>query len=108
VASGAIPVKIIPPTAPSTPVREHQHGSRPDIWPSALSSLPAELRTSIPQTSNASFLDNIAYLQQLLAEKQKICEDRAWKFKFKDKELILRDVVGKAIESLNKFKQIET
>jgi len=37
-------------------------------------------------------------------EKQKECEDNSWKFRFQDKEIILRDVAEKTVFWLNKFK----
>lgn len=49
---------------------------------------------------------NIVELVGLTEKVQKECEERAWKFPFKGRDIILRDVAGKAIYWLKAFKEV--
>lgn len=86
--------------------------SRTNLWEEALSKLSkAEqkaVRSIQANSDNSSILFTAGMIElvTLTREKQRRCEEKAFKFQFRGQEIILRDVAEKVIVYLNKFKAI--
>lgn len=81
-------------------------GNRSDLWGLALESLSKEDKCAVLGMKLDSKLDILRYLYTAARTKQTECEARSWKFKLHDRQIILRDVAGKIIAWIDRFKQI--
>jgi hypothetical protein len=77
-----------------------------DLWADALQTLPDRDRAKIPQSSSDSKLDVLHHLCAVVEQKRDDCERRDWKFDFKGRQIVLRDLAEKIIVCINKFKEI--
>ncbi|KAE9380762.1 hypothetical protein N431DRAFT_477640 [Stipitochalara longipes BDJ] len=82
-----------------------------DLWADALQKLSSDDQEAIQQlrpSSNAQQPPSeiMKELLGLTTKVEKECKAKSFKFRFRDKEIILRDVVGKTVFWLNKFKDV--
>jgi hypothetical protein len=82
-----------------------------DLWKDALQKLSSgdqeavgELEISL--SAQKLFSEKIQELLDLTRKVQDKCQSKSYKFSFKGKEIIMRDVAGKIIFWLNKFKEV--
>ena len=82
-----------------------------DLWKDALQKLSSgdqeavgELKISL--SAQKQFSEMIEELLDLTTKVQDKCQSKSYKFPFKGKEIIMRDVAGKIIFWLNKFKEV--
>jgi ankyrin repeat domain-containing protein 50 len=85
--------------------------SAPDLWSDALETLSEDDQQTIrkiqPAMATRQPLPNAMNdLISMTKAKQHECEEKSYKFRFQGKEIILRDVAGKIVFWLNKFKDI--
>ena len=90
----------------SEPGIESQHASVRDLWGLAIEKLSEENKLAISSIKSDSKLDILQHLRAAATEKQKDCEDKRWKYELNGRQIILRDVAGKIIAWIDKFKQI--
>lgn len=77
-----------------------------DLWAIALGKLTDEEKAAVPTNSSDFKLQTLEDLRIVVAQKRDECEDKSWKFEYKDRQIILRDVAEKIIHGINKFKEI--
>lgn len=77
-----------------------------DLWGLALEGLSSEDKEAISRIKSDSKLDILRHLQAAAVKKQKECENKRWKFNLNGRQIILRDVAGKILVWIDKFKQI--
>jgi hypothetical protein len=92
------------PAAPSAPPAR-------DLWSDALQTLSQDEQQAIQdiqptQATQRPLSTRIEELVSITRTKQEECEKESYKFRFQGKEIILRDVAGKIIGWLNKFKTV--
>lgn len=91
---------------PSGPDNQSQHASVRDLWGLAIGKLSEESKFAISSIKSDSKLDILQHLRAAATEKQKDCEDKRWKYELNGRQIILRDVAGKIIVWIDKFKEI--
>lgn len=95
---------------------------RSDYWNAALSRINDDERKTLEElrlgldplaASSSTPMDGLGvndetpfHLASLAAEKIKRLDDKAWKFRFRGRDIILRDVAGKIVLWLGKFKDV--
>ncbi|PMD29095.1 hypothetical protein L207DRAFT_642687, partial [Hyaloscypha variabilis F] len=112
------------PSSPATLESAHLRNSSPtaipsstnkpqprDLWADALQKLSSEDREVIEglrlgSTIQKPVSESISELLTLTTNVQDECKARSYKIRFRGNEIILRDVVGKTIFWLNKFKEV--
>lgn len=77
-----------------------------DLWAIALGKLTDEEKAAVPTNSSDFKLQTLEDLRIVVARKRDECEDKSWKFEYKGRQIILRDVAEKIIYGINKFKEI--
>jgi len=82
-----------------------------DLWAEALQKLLPEDQEAIQRLQQNSktrrpLSETVQELLGLTTEVQDQCKAKSYKFQFRGKQIIMRDVVGKTIFWLNKFKEI--
>lgn len=79
-----------------------------DLWGRALERLSFQDKEAMLgiMSGSDSKMDILRHLHTAAVTKQSECEKRRWKFEFKGRQIILRDVAEKIIVWINKFKQI--
>lgn len=95
----------------SQQVQEKSESPQTKLWEEALSKLSeveqqAVQSIQVTSDSSAPLTERVIELVALTREKQRRCEMKAFKFRFRGQEIILRDVAEKVIVFLNKFKTI--
>jgi hypothetical protein len=93
---------ILPP--PQTPQPR-------DLWEDAFQKLSSEDQKAVGKlkislNTRRNFSETIQELLDLTTKVQDKCQSKSYKFSFKGKEVIMRDVAGKIIFWLNKFKEV--
>lgn len=97
---------------PTDTVNEASLTSRPqnapvkDLWGLALEELSEENKEAMSHIPSDSKLEVLQHLRTAAVKKQAECESNCWKFEINGRQIILRDVVGKIIAWIDKFKQI--
>lgn len=76
------------------------------LWGLALERLSDEDKKTMSRIKSDSMLDILRHLHTEAVQKQSYCDDRRWKFELNGRPIILRDVAGKIIVWIDKFKQI--
>ncbi len=89
-------------TRPSAPVISNP---LTNLWDVALGKLSDADRQTLHQPSTGASVD-IGGLRRLAAAQRDRCEERRWKFTFRGRELILRDMAAKVLAWLDVFKQV--
>jgi hypothetical protein len=103
-ATGAPSEAIPPPSSiPTPPV--------PDLWLAALEKLSKGeqqlIRKMQPtQPTQRPLSERMEELAGMVREKRSECEEKSYKFRFKEREIILRDVAERIVFWLNKFKEV--
>ena len=88
-------------------IQSQSHATTTDLWTVALESRPDDERAAIITTTASSpDLDILERLSDELKQKRDQCEQGRLKIKFHGQEIIMRDVVDKALVWINKFKEI--
>ncbi|KAI9783442.1 MAG: hypothetical protein M1816_001366 [Peltula sp. TS41687] len=88
------------------------HGVVPDLWAEALRDLSNTEREAMEralvglQKRQESTIDILQQISAMVEQKQEQCVEKRWKFNFNGQVVILRDVAGKVIMWINKFKDI--
>lgn len=82
-----------------------------NLWADALKNLSKDEQQTVQninsgQGSQTTFVLDIEELVQLTRKKQQECEEKAYKFDFQGRKIILRDVAEKIVSWLNKFKNV--
>jgi hypothetical protein len=85
--------------------------SPPDLWDAALQKLSIDDQEAIqklqPNSSTqqpmSEKIDELRVLTSIVQDK---CKAKAYKFRFRGKDIIVRDIAGKIIFWLNKFKEV--
>ena len=77
-----------------------------DLWSLALEKLSVEEKAAVSRIVSNSKLDILQHLRTAAEKKRNDCEDRRWKFEFKGRQIILRDVAEKILVWVDRFKQI--
>ena len=82
-----------------------------DLWKDALQKLSSGDQEAvggleISLSAQKPFSETIQELLDLTTKVQDKCQSKSYKFSFKGKEIIMRDVAGKVIFWLNKFKEV--
>ena len=75
------------------------------LWKSALKELPLEDQTNFAQ-ANVTELDIVDNLIRVVRGKQEESEHKQWKFTLFGTQIILRDIMGKLVGHLKKFRDI--
>lgn len=75
-----------------------------NLWDLALQNFQILNKETVVQ--DTSGLDILKQLQEFVQAKQKLCEARKWKFEYRGRHIILRDVAQKALKWLEIFKQV--
>jgi len=95
------------PDPPLSPVATTQSPSQ-KCWNDALQRLSKDEQQVImrlqPQQADSNFSMDSIVLE--LRTKQQACTENSYKFEFQGRRLILRDVAEKAINWINKFKEV--
>lgn len=88
-------------------VQVSESPTEPDLWQEARAILSDDNRRLLGQLDSLSTGENILLeLQKHALEKQHIAEDKAWKFHFGGRQIILRDIAMKIIGWLRAFQQV--
>jgi hypothetical protein len=106
-----------PSTTSSEPSQPNlSHSSSPtisarDLWSNALQELPNRQQETLREiqhsaTAQQPLSKTLEELISITRRKQEECEKKSHKFRFRGREIILRDIAGKIIIWLNKFKEI--
>jgi len=96
----------------SSPILPRTKTPQPcDLWEDAFQKLSpgdqeAVGRLKISLNTQKPFSETIQELLDLTTKVQDKCQSKSYKFSFKGKEIIMRDVAGKIIFWLNKFKEV--
>ncbi|MCJ1329428.1 hypothetical protein MMC10_006108 [Thelotrema lepadinum] len=78
-----------------------------NLWTTALQSLHPDERTIFDQVGvGAAEPDIISHLLSAAKAKEEECATHQWKFKLFGREIILRDLVAKVVEYIEKFQSI--
>jgi hypothetical protein len=82
-----------------------------DLWTKALKKLPVEDQQTLQRLQptpidKRPFSETIQELLGLTRKVQDKCKAKSYKFRFRGKDIIMRDVAGKIIFWLNKFKEV--
>jgi hypothetical protein len=99
------------PSQPNLPHSSLPATSARDLWSHALQKLPSRQQETIRQiqhsaTTQQPLSKTLEELISITRRKQEECEKKSHKFRFRGREIILRDIAGKIIIWLNKFKEI--
>lgn len=77
-----------------------------DIWAIAFEKLSDEEKAALPHSSSDPKLDILENLRVIVNLKRDECEKKGWKFEFRGRQIILRDVAEKIVFCINKFKEV--
>jgi hypothetical protein len=104
------PAGHIGTSQPTLPSSTNIHPAR-DLWKDALQKLASEDREAIerlkPSTNAVQPLTHtIRELLSLTRNVQDECKAKSYKFRFREKDIIVRDVASKIVFWLNKFKEV--
>ena len=75
-----------------------------NLWDKALQTLDEQDKANI--NFNTNKLDILKDILAAATDKQRLCLEKCWKYKKGNKEIIIRDQLGKIIAWVDKFKQI--
>lgn len=111
VDSGPKPHSIREPSLQATiPVRsgafDVKSSSFRDLWDQALQKLPVEERQVLTQHNSATKPEMLEELSRIAEEKRDECQRRGWTIEVRGRQIPLRDIAGKMIDWVNKFKEI--
>lgn len=75
-----------------------------NLWNLALQNVSIQNKGTL--TQNISGLDTLKLLQDLIKIKQNECEARRWRFEYRGRHIILRDLAQKIFKWVDTFKQV--
>ena len=89
----------------------HQAPETPDLWAEAANVLTDSEKLLLAKLQSEAGIEGSTVIQvnnliELTKLKQAECEQKRWKFKLGDQEVVLRDVAETAISWLNTFKEV--
>lgn len=91
----------------TTRIHSQSHATTTDLWTVALESRPDEERAAIlTTTASGPDLDILERLSDELKHKRDQCEQKSLKVEFHGQQIVIRDVLEKALAWINKFKEI--
>lgn len=97
----------LPPHQDRNQFQSHAATTDTDLWTIALESRPNDERAAIiTTTTSGPDLNILERLSDELKQKRDQCEQKRLKVEFHGQQIVMRDVVDKALIWINKFKEI--